>query len=1054
MSDNFKDICELDPSIREDNAAAVSGASSIPWASIEDDPAGARRDAVLGLSDDLAQSGTAASPVLEINRGEILFARRRIVLQPQQNVFITSNAHVQARNKTKSSAAQGWVDLPLIDPSEYLNDPIATTINLMDPLRFVLGKTFHHQGGNSSQTIFVEEEDLEDFDPAESVAMLRTDRPFRLINPRSILRNRESTNHNSLGLYFDYQGAQFNTISAASFTIYKDCQLYSYSPLFLDSLEDTSIEEADKFLLRYIPSANKTFEEFRFSAPACLFESESSFISGPPGIYASVSARLPASTTSRSSSTERSESPNSQPASDYYESDSVDRSEKKNIYVDYLSSHPQTVVRDFDGAEIDRDPLVAEDICYEEVVSEKYPSHAVRALPDLNNSILEATQGDAQTGQLTRWIDSVSPEFVEVSFDTPPAPEFTRDFARAFEITGTDALLLAALDARFSKMQDELPLFSDLSALSLSSVSFDQEITANDYYLEPGEFQPRRGNVTFQSPNQKYIGNYRPRMIKGSFRFMEDLISSSTPELESQPEDSGLPISEIFKRSEFPMLFDLHENLDSTNSRQVMKVQLEQRVMLLGIAIENILRDNFMKMKPDTHYLHSDEMCHSETVAFRVEKVNALTGKVIKEFYFFNESDSEEIKFIDSEVTLSSRYVYNAYAINVVCATTYRYTDAKTSTKPLEERPTTTAHILGPGDPVPEPSVEFTYECNLDLRLIETPYFSQEVSVTDLPPLSPRADLESLGHDAVDNVGRFRFRFSQDLGTANEIPIEILEQDQPIIARMRENQPNRSARDVEDGRVKYSGLDSEPIYYEMLVLESPPQNYSDFSFATSYKTDPGSSVRKFRIEPNSPRFLIFRTRDHGGLSNPSRMFKFTYHSYADGDYYEYELYEPELTQTSFQMTCERYLSIKPSFQQSIIDYGITDGSSQSEVLSTLESAPSLEDLGVGTAPASESIWNKKFKIRIKSINTGKAIDLNLVHKVLTNSPSSTSGRQGASAACTGEVRSKNETISRGLSRSKEELVQKAEQRPQPSGNPAEEQAARTARARNLPDGEY
>jgi hypothetical protein len=1054
MSDNFKDICEQDPSEREDERTAIAAASSIPWASIEEDPEGLLDAAITELSDDLAEAGSEASPVLEINRGEILFARRTITLQPQQNVFITAQAHVQARNKTKSSPAQRWVDLPLIDPSEYLNDPIATTINLVDPLRFVLGKTFHHRGGDFSETIFVEEDDLENFAQEDLYeAFDPATRPFRLINPRSILRNRESTNHNPLGLYFDYQGAQFNTISAATFTIIKDCQLYSHSPLFFSSLEGSSTDEADKFLLRYIPSADRTFEEFRFSSPACLFESESSFISGPPGIYASVSAHLPTSAISRASMTERPESPNNQPASDYYESDSVDRSGKKNIYVDYLSSHPQTIVRDFNGAPVQA-PRAAEDICYEEVVSEKYPSHAVRALPDLNNSILEATQGDAQTGQLIRWIDSVSPEFVEVSFDTPPASEFTTDFAAAFESTGTDALLLAALDARFSKMQDELPLFSDLSALSLSSVSFDQEITANDYYLEPGAHRPLRGNVTFQSPNQKYIGNYRPRMIKGSFRFMEDLISSSTPELESQPEDLGLPISEIFKRSEFPMLFDLHENLDSTNSRRVMKTQLEQRVMLLGVTIEDILQNNFMKMKPFGHYLHSSQMCHSETVAFRVEKTNALTGKVIKEFYFFNASDSEEIKFIDSEVTLSSRYVYNAYAINIVCATTYRYTDAKTSTKALEDRPTTTAHILGPGDPVPEPSVEFTYELNLDLRVIETPYFSQEVSVTDLPPMSPRADLESFGHDTSENVGRFRFRFSPDLATISEVPIQIVEQDQPIIARMLENQPNRSARDIEQGRIKYSGIDSEPIYYEMLVLKSPPQNYSDFSFATSYKTDPGSSVRKFKIEPNSPRFLIFRTRDRGGLSNPSRIFKFTYHSYADGDYYEYELYEPELNQSSFQMTCERYFSIKPAFQQSIIDYGITDGSSQSEVLSALESAPSLEQLGIGTAPAEESIWDKKFKIRIRSVNTGKAIDFNLVHKVLSSSPSSARTGQNASAVCTGEVGNKNETISRGLHKSKEELKEKTSQALAAARNLSGESAANLGRDRDLPDGQY
>lgn len=1023
MSDNYKDICETNPITSEENQTAIAAASSIPWQIIEQDPGDLRAEAIDGLSDDFAQAGANASPELEINKGKILFSSRRVYLQPQQNVFAGSNSLDAIRRETRniigSNALRPYIGLPPLDPVEYGDDPIATSVNLLDPLRFILGKVFYSRPVTGM--IFVEEEqNLGPFDPLIHPIVS----PFRVYNNADYEPGNPVSSNNSLGLYFAAaEVLSIGTDGSDEYIITQKVKLNSYAPLFIDDLEDPTTKEADEFLLRYLPSRGHVFEEFRFSTDASLFESEASFVSGPPGIYASFSVNLPKILSQRAAPQTNPELPAGQPQSDYYETNSMDRGEKLNVYVDYLNTHPDTIIDDLQGNPLVR-PDTIEETCYEEVVSEKYPSHAVRRLKPLNDSILEATVGDAQTGEMIRWIDSVSPEFVEILFNTPSTVNNAPDFAQIFEQTGTDALLLAALDARFSKIQDELSLFSDLTALSLSSISFDDEVTTDDYYRVPDNENPvRQVSRQFQSPNQKYIANYRPRVISNSITFMKDLIESATPELSPSPDEENLPISEIFKRSEFPMLFDLHEKLDSTALRQNMKIELMSRVARCQAAIGRILSDDQDKRPKKILDLFSPKNCYSEVIAFRVEKVNALTGKVIKEFYFFNESESEKIRFIDSEVTLSSRYIYNIYAINMVCSTNYLYRSASANSEDLEDRDTTNFNQTV----IPQPSIEFEFESTLDLKIIETPYFSQDVVVTDLPPLDPRLELEKLDHHGDNSLGGFRIRFYPNLGTASEIPMKIREEDEQAINRMLENQPNRSTREKQQGIIKYSGIDTNPICYEMLVLKSPPQQYSDFDSAESRKTDTGSSILKFRLEPNSPRFLIFRTLDSGGLSNPSRMFKLVYHSYADGDYYEFELYEPEIIQSALEMTCERYLSIKPAFHQSIVDYGITDESTQADIVSTLESAPSLEEISIGTAPATERIWDKKFKIRIKSVNTGKAIDLNLVHKVLSDSPSTASGPQRAGATCTGEVNEKNEAINRGIQKSKSDLREKAAQ---------------------------
>ena len=46
------------------------------------------------------------------------------------------------------------------------------------------------------------------------------------------------------------------------------------------------------------------------------------------------------------------------------------------------------------------------------------------------------------------------------------------------------------------------------------------------------------------------------------------------------------------------------------------------------------------------------------TIAYRIEKVNVLNGKVIKEYYFTN-GPQEEIEFYDAQVAPSDKYRYN-----------------------------------------------------------------------------------------------------------------------------------------------------------------------------------------------------------------------------------------------------------------------------------------------------------------------------------------------------------------------------------------------------------
>jgi hypothetical protein len=63
------------------------------------------------------------------------------------------------------------------------------------------------------------------------------------------------------------------------------------------------------------------------------------------------------------------------------------------------------------------------------------------------------------------------------------------------------------------------------------------------------------------------------------------------------------------------------------------------------------------------------------------------------------------------------------------------------------------------------------------------------------------------------------------------------------------------------------------------------------------------------------------------------------------------------------------LQIRPAFQQDIFD-------DQNEMVQELPSfRKKINDISLGTA--TDKVWGKKFKIRVKSKDSGKIIDLNV-----------------------------------------------------------------------------
>jgi len=352
------------------------------------------------------------------------------------------------------------------------------------------------------------------------------------------------------------------------------------------------------------------------------------------------------------------------------------------------------------------------------------------------------------------------------------------------------------------------------------------------------------------------------------------------------------------------------------------------------------------------------DRCYSEVVAYRVEKVRIGEGteesEVVQEFYVFNDQETSSLTFLDTQVSYNKAYEYKIYAINLVVGNKLSYG------QPDDIGPETFR--------VPNPEVSFSITNNTVLHLVETPYFSQQTRMIDKPPMYPQVEVIPFFQDA-EKIG---FRMTPTFGTMMEEPIEILEGDD-----VRANIMINASAGVRDGKVEYSS-DSEPTGYEMLIIDSVPYSYQDFSQAQRIAVDAvyNSGYIETMLMPNKRYYMIFRAYDASGISNPTTVFTLVLNSHADGVFVEFDEFDMVPQNLEEQITFERYLKIDPAPEQTAVDFPNHDQEG------FYLAAPDVASLSLGVEDS--KLWTKDFKFRLVSRTTGKAIDINVnyVFKVI------------------------------------------------------------------------
>jgi hypothetical protein len=268
------------------------------------------------------------------------------------------------------------------------------------------------------------------------------------------------------------------------------------------------------------------------------------------------------------------------------------------------------------------------------------------------------------------------------------------------------------------------------------------------------------------------------------------------------------------------------------------------------------------------------------------------------------------------------------------------------------------------------------------VKIIETPYFEEQyVRILDNPPITPIVNF----YPYKDVRNSLLITFENQTGDYEDTPINILPGDGQVFLNIRKAQ-KKMLRGVDGSYIfpnlRFRSDDFASEYQVFRIRETRPSSYADFSNALYQVVNVRERTAFIdKLETNVKYYYVFRTIDlHQNLSNPSYL-------------YEVEMVEnsgvtfPIINVVDFAAPPKdfgsrffgRYLKIEPALGQKVVN----------------EEASGVLGGGTGINPQvtpklgirQESIWNqKKFKFRIKSVNTGKAIDLNVKFKTNHKQP--------------------------------------------------------------------
>jgi hypothetical protein len=339
----------------------------------------------------------------------------------------------------------------------------------------------------------------------------------------------------------------------------------------------------------------------------------------------------------------------------------------------------------------------------------------------------------------------------------------------------------------------------------------------------------------------------------------------------------------------------------------------------------------------------SDRKVNSEILCYKILKFEeGETSNPIQTFYI--PATEKMDNFVDCQVLFGKNYNYQIYPLIAVYCLQYKYNINNYAKNSQND-----SYSLSLG--VSEEPILLLYS-----------FLMQEhtVQIQSSAPTPP--DVLFYNQSSVEKKIKVYFEPQAHEIVEHFVPINDLD-----------NEHQMHSIKNSDGKIVFKPSE-QPISYEIFKLNHKPKSYNDFNgslfMSVENRTPANSEVVEFFLTPNRKFYFLFRARNNFKmLSNPTPVYEIELIQDSDETRVVSRTIDfGEITEQRTK-TFGKFVKIFPSFNQTFpLRLSQESGMSNSSALS-------VDDYVLGDVE--HSIWGRKIKIRVRSKNTGKMIDLNV-----------------------------------------------------------------------------
>ena len=349
------------------------------------------------------------------------------------------------------------------------------------------------------------------------------------------------------------------------------------------------------------------------------------------------------------------------------------------------------------------------------------------------------------------------------------------------------------------------------------------------------------------------------------------------------------------------------------------------------------------------------------------------------------DNDREVERFVDSQVKYGQVYEYRINRIVAIVGNKYTYHNCVSN---FGRAIHVSQERLSPTGKFDMPFGVRNVPC---LSICMVPTTQKKTVVIDSPPIFP--DVDIVPFKGVDN--KISITLRPNGGEYRAPPVLLMDGDAQIYALAALNQglidteedfdmagiENQIVTDPANAMLIQHRADDPTKVFEIFRLSEYPESLQDFydQRLEIINSTADNATYIDTIAPNTKYYYLFRCKDiHNKISNPGHIHEVELVKVNDAVRLSHKIVNAadlesirlEKEQSSLEM--RQFLMLKPNFNQKTLNL---NSDKFSEWKKGLESLSFIGD------NSQEKLWKKKFKIRVRSKDTGKEVDIDVTFNV-------------------------------------------------------------------------